>query len=289
MKRFIIPGQIGLLVLLFSCPLWAQRQEFKEKINKEFTLTTDPGRNTLAVYNINGSITVQGYAGNKVVLEATKTIRADDTQTLEVGKKEAQLDFYQRNDSVVVYMKAPFDARPRRNMNISQNDIEYRYSFDYVLKVPYQMNLHVSTVNNGAVLVQDVAGTMKANNVNGAVTLKNIKGTTTARTINGNLEATYAANPPGPSSYKTINGQIKVTYLPDLSADVHFKSMHGELYTDFPSVETLPVQVTQNKQGAGGGTQYKLTKDTVVRLGKGGKDFRFETINGSVTIKQQQK
>ena len=289
MKRSIIPGLIGLLILLSSGQLWAQKSEFKEKISKEFTLTTDAGRNTFTLYNIDGAVSVQGYAGNKVVVEVTKTIRADDAQTLEVGKKEAQLDFIQRNDSIVAYMKAPFDSRPLRNQNINHQDIEYRYSFDYVVKVPYQMNLHVSTVNNGAVLVQDVAGKMNAYNVNGAVTLRNIKGTTKARTINGNLEATYAANPPGPSSYNTINGQIKVTYPADLSADIHFKAMHGELYTDFPNAETLPVQVTHNKQSTGGGTQYKLTKDTVLRLGKGGKDFRFETINGSVTIKQQPK
>lgn len=289
MKRSIIPGLIGLLVLSSSGQLWAQKSEFKEKISKEFALTTDAGRNTLALYNIDGAVSVQGYAGNKVVIEVTKTIRADDAQTLEVGKKEAQLDFIQRNDSLVAYMKAPFDSRPRRNQNINHQDIDYRYSFDYVVKVPYQMNLHVSTINNGAVLVQDVTGKMNAYNVNGPVTLRNIKGTTKARTINGNLEATYAANPPGPSSYNTINGQIKVTYPADLSADIHFKAMHGELYTDFPNAETLPVQVTQNKQSAGGGTQYKLTKDTVLRLGKGGKDFRFETINGSVTIKQQPK
>ena len=289
MKRSIIPGQLGLLVLLSSGQVWAQKSEFKEQISQEFTLTTDAGRNTFALYNIDGAVSVQGYAGNKVVIEVTKTIRADDAQKLEVGKKEAQLDFYQRNDSVVAYMKAPFDSRPRRNMNSNHDDIEYRYSFDYVVKVPYQMNLHVSTINHGAVLVQDVAGTMKAYNINGPVTLRNIKGTTTARTINGALEATYAANPPGASSYNTINGPIKVTYPADLSADIHFKAMHGELYTDFPNAETLPAQVTQNKQGTGNGTQYKLTKDTVVRLGKGGKDFRFETINGSVTIKQQPK
>ncbi|UOG73676.1 hypothetical protein MTX78_16275 [Hymenobacter tibetensis] len=289
MKRFIIPSLTGLLVLLSSCQLWAQKSEFKEQISKEFALTTEAGRNTFVVYNIDGAVTVQGYAGNKVVVEVTKTIRADDAQKLEVGKKEAQLGFYQRNDSVVAYMKAPFDSRPRRNMNISHDDIDYRYSFDYVVKVPYQMHLHISTINNGAVLVQDVTGTVKAYNINGALTLRNIKGTTTARTINGNLEATYAANPPGSSSYNTINGKILVTYPADLSADVHFKSMHGELYTDFPNAEPLPVQVTQNKQRGGNGTQYKLTKDTVVRIGKGGKDFRFETINGSVTIKQQTK
>lgn len=290
MKRSIIPGLIGLLVPLCSCQLWAQKQEATEKISKEFTLTTDAGRNTLALYNIDGSITVQGYNGSKVLVEATKTIRADNAATLELGKKEVQLDFLQRNDSVVVYTKAPYDSRPNRNnRNGDHKELDYRYSFDYVVKVPYQMNLHVSTINNGTVLVQDVTGTMKAYNINGAVTLRNIKGTTTARTINGNLEASYAANPPGSSSYHTINGQIKVTYPPDLSADVHFKTMHGELYTDFPDVEQLPLQVTQKKQNAGSGTQYKLNRDAVVRVGKGGKDFRFETINGDVTIKQQSK
>jgi hypothetical protein len=289
MKRCILPSQIGLLVLLSSCQAQAQQQEATEQINKEFTLATDAGRNTLAVYNIDGSVSVQGYSGNKVVVEVTKIIRASDAQTLAIGKQEAQVDFYQRNDSVVVYMKGPYDSRPNRNRNTGHKDIKYRYSFNYVVKVPYQMNLHVSTINNGAVLVQDVTGTLKAYNINGAVTLRNVKGTTTAHTVNGNLEASYAANPPGPSSYNTINGQIKVSYPADLSADVHFKSMHGELYTDFPNAEPLPVQVTQNKQNAGSSTQYKITKDTVVRLGKGGKDFRFETINGSVTIKQQPK
>jgi DUF4097 and DUF4098 domain-containing protein YvlB len=151
------------------------------------------------------------------------------------------------------------------------------------------MHLHVSTVNDGEVMVQDVSGSLRAYNVNGAITLRNVKGTTKARTVNGNVEATYLASPPEASSYNTINGDIKVTYPANLSADVHFKSMHGELFTDFPEVETLPVQVTQNKQSTGSGTKYKLTKDTAVRLGKGGKDFRFETLNGDVTIKQQPK
>jgi len=285
MKRFITPGLIGLLVPLCSYQFLALSEEAKEQISKEFTLTTEAGRNTLALYNIDGSVTVQGYAGNKVVVEATKIIRADDAQTLAAGKQETQLGFLQRNDSVVVYMKEPFDSRPNRHSH--HKDINYHYTFNYVVKVPYQMNLHLSTINNGAVLVQNVTGALTAYNVNGALKLENVQGTTKVHTVNGNVEATYAANPPGPSSYHTINGQIKVTYPADVSADIHFKSMHGELFTDFANAQVLPMQVTQNKQNTGNGTQYKITKDTAVRLGKGGKDFRFETLNGNVTIKQR--
>ncbi|ALW83779.1 hypothetical protein AUC43_00845 [Hymenobacter sedentarius] len=285
----IRPSLSALLLLLSSTGCWAQSKEAKEQISKEFTLTADAGRSTLALYNINGSVTVQGYAGNKVLVEATKTIRADDAAALEQGRKEAQLGFQQHGDSVVVYLSGPFDSRPHTNDHRSWNhkDIDYRYNYDFVVKVPYQLNLHVSTVNNGAVLVQDVTGPLHVGNVNGSITLKNVKGTTWAHTVNGNVDATYAANPPGASSYHTINGQIRVHYPANLGADMHFKSMHGEFYTDFANAEVLPVQVTKNQEGRGGGTVYKLTKETAVRIGKGGPDLRFETINGDVTVSKQ--
>ncbi|GAB3298895.1 DUF4097 domain-containing protein [Hymenobacter humi] len=265
---------------------WAQSKEATEKISKEFTLTADAARSTFALYNVFGSVRVEGHAGNKVVVEATKTIRSDDAATLEQGKKEVKLGFTQRGDSVVVYMAEPFDSRPHNDNQRSWNhrDIEYHYEFDFVVKVPYAMNLRVSTVNNGSMEVKDVTGPLNVGNVNGSISLLNVKGTTRAHTVNGNVDATYAANPSGASSYHTINGKIRVKYPANLGADLHFKSMHGEFYTDFPNAEILPVKVTKNQEGKGGGTVYKLSKDTAVRIGKGGPDFRFETLNGDVTV-----
>ncbi|MBH8557376.1 DUF4097 family beta strand repeat-containing protein [Hymenobacter negativus] len=284
-----LPSLPALLLLCSSSACQAQtspRPQFKEQISKEFTLTADAGRSTLALYNISGSVTVQGYAGNKVLVEATKTITADDAKTLEIGRAEAQLGFTQRGDSVVVFLTGPYDSRPHNNDRRSWNhkDIDYRYDFDFVVKVPYQLNLHVSTINHGDVKVQDVTGPLHVFNVNGPITLTNVKGSTEARTVNGNVDASYAANPPGASSYHTINGQIRVKYPASFAADMHFKSMHGEFYTDFPNAEILPVQVTKNREGHGGGTVYKLTKDTAVRIGKGGPDLHFETLNGDVTV-----
>lgn len=232
---------------------------------------------------------MQGYPGNKIVVEATKTITANDAKTLELGKNEAKLGFAQHGDSVVVYVAEPFDSRPHRNERGSwgHKDVDYHFAFDFVVKVPYAMNLHVSTVNNGSMTVQDVTGPLNVGNVNGSITLKNVRGTTQARTVNGNVEATYAAAPPGASSYHTINGQIRLHCPASLGADLHFKSMHGEFYTDFANAEMLPVQVTKNREGQGGGTVYQLTKDTAVRIGKGGPDLRFETLNGDVTVSKQ--
>ncbi|PJJ60209.1 DUF4097 family beta strand repeat-containing protein [Hymenobacter chitinivorans] len=278
-----------LLASLSSCHAQAQNREFREQVSREFTLTAEPGRSVLAVYNIDGPVRVQGTGGNKVVVEVTRTIRADNEADLELGKKEAVPGFLQRHDSIVAYMAGPYDSRPHENHGRHSNhrDIDYHYTFEYVIKVPSQMTLNVSTINNGAVTVQDVSGPLRAHNINGPVTLTNVKGPTDAATINGNVEAAYTSSPTGSCRYSTINGDITVQYPPDVAADVRFKSMHGELLTDFPNVENLPVQVVQTKEGSTGGTKYKLSKGTAVRLGKGGNDFRFETLNGDVTIKRR--
>ena len=282
-------GLPALLLLLFSGAAGqAQDRESKDQIRREFTLTGAAERSTVAIYNIFGSVTVQGYAGNQVVIEATRTISAPDAGTLATGRQEAQLGFTQHGDSVVIYLAGPFDSRPRRHDerrgNSNQRDVAYSYQFDFVVKVPQQVGLTASTVNNGTVRVLEVSGPLHVHNVNGAIALQNARGTTEAVTVNGNVEASYAASPPGASSYHTINGQIKVQYPASLGADLHFKSMHGELYTDFPSPKMLPAQVTKNQQDQGSGTVYKLTKETAVRIGKGGPDLRFETLNGDVTI-----
>ena len=289
---------LATLWLLPSGALRAQSQQAKEQISKEFTVAGDASRQVLALYNIFGSVAVQGYAGNKVTLEITKTVSAPDGTLLEAGKKEVQLGFIQRNDSIIVYTSEPRDSRPNRQIrhkgqnfdgNWDKKQPRYHYTIDYTVKVPNQMNLHVSTVNGGQVNIEDVAGTLHALNVNGGITIKNAKGATEARTVNGNVDVSYARGPAGASSYHTINGKITATYPADIAANLHFKSFHGELFTDFPKAEVLPVQVRQNKQTEGGGTEYQITKDTAVRLGKGGPDLRFETLNGDVTIKQQSK
>ncbi|GAB4027549.1 DUF4097 family beta strand repeat-containing protein [Spirosoma gilvum] len=287
MQLFMIPVLAGLA---FSCAQTpASAQEAKEHIRKEFTVSKGSS-NVFALYNINGFVKVEGYSGDKVIVEVDKAITAKTNADLEIGKKEFQLGFDQKGDSVIVYIAEPFDSRPRRQRHNNWNndrDIEYDFNLDFTVKVPNHMNLVVSTVNRGEVTVKDVSGTVKARNVNGAITLSNIKGTTDANTVNGAVDINYLANPPENSFYHTINGDIRVTYQSNLSADLQFKSMHGSFYTDFPNAEALPMEAIKSEQKTGSGTVYKLNKTTAVRIGNGGKTFKFETLNGSIYIKKQ--
>ncbi len=268
----------------------ANAQEFKEHVSKQFQVK--PG-SVVAVYNINGSIKVEGYSGDKVMIEIDETIKAKDEAELARGKKEFKLGFDQKADSVTAYTAEPYDTRPHQHWDgywNDNNDHERRYYnviLEYTLKVPYNANLRISTVNGGTIEVKDVTGSLKVNNVNGAITIVNAKGTTDARTVNGNLTVNYLSVPPDASNYYTLNGKLEVTYPANFAANLQFKSMNGQFFTDFPDTEILPTQVvvTQNKKADG--TRYKLDKNTQIKVGAGGKLFKFETLNGNIYIKKQ--
>ncbi|HEY4784427.1 MAG TPA: hypothetical protein VIH57_00195, partial [Bacteroidales bacterium] len=101
MKKIIFLLLAGTALCCLPLPLTAQ--SFNEHISKEFTPLKETSVTTLFIYNIEGSIKVQGYDGNKVLLEIDKTISADDNATLETAKKEFQLGFDQKADSIVAY------------------------------------------------------------------------------------------------------------------------------------------------------------------------------------------
>jgi hypothetical protein len=287
MKKAIVTLLMGMGIIC-AVPKTNAR-EFKEHLSKEFILAGDASHSTLFIYNISGFIKVEGYQGNKVLLEMDKTIGADDDKSLKEGKKEFRLAFDERTDTIMAYIAEPYDSRPHRHWqyNDDHREIDYNYNVDFKVKVPFGINLHISTVNDGVISVNNVSGILYINNVNEEISVKNAKGTTFAHTVNGDVSVNYLNNPPEESSYYTINGNIRVSYQPGLSADLQFKSTNGEFYTDFQEVERLPARVTKVQEKKGDGIVYKLNAITSVRFGKGGKIFKFETLNGNVYIKKQ--
>jgi len=268
----------------------ANAQEFKDHIKKEFTLRKSALNSVLTIYNFSGSIKVEGYSGDKVIMDIDEKITAKNETQLEKGKKEFKMVFEQNDDTVTFYIAEPYDTRPYRdsiNRRYDDRDIRYNCNLEFVLKVPFSMNLNVSTVTDGDVDITDISGRLSAHNVNGSIKIINAKNTTNAHTINGNITINYIDNPKEESNYYTLNGDLRITYLPDLSADMQFKTMNGHFYTDFTNAEVLPVRVTKTKEKEGEGTVYKLGKSRDVRIGAGDKTFKFETLNGNVYIKKQ--
>jgi hypothetical protein len=289
MKQFIILLLAGCVL---CCTQPVDAQEYKTHVSKEFTPRKAASASVLTIYNIFGSIKVEGYAGDKVILEIDETLSAKNNDALEIGKKEFKLEFDQGNDTMMAYIAEPYDSRPRRWSNNDRwgdrRGPDYKYKLEFTVKVPFNMNLNVSTVNDGNILVKDVAGSLRVHNVNGAITVANAKtGAMDIHTINGNVTVNHLGIPEAESSYYTLNGKLEVTYPANLSADLRFKSMNGAFYTDFEDVQVLPGRVVKTEEKKADGTVYRLNKNSDVRVGNGGKMFKFETLNGNIYIKKQ--
>lgn len=280
MKNLIIPILAGMVL---SCAnSTAQENKFKENIHKEFTVSAN---SSVSVYDLDGSIKVEGYDGDKVVIDINKVISAKNSQELEEGKRDTKLGFDQAGDSLIVYTAAPYDTRPNvRNQNVH---IEYNIHLDYTIKVPKNVSLRLSTINDGDILVENVNGIIKVNNINGKITLNNIKAANDVHTINGDVTINYTSLPPDNSTYYTLNGDLKITYPANFSADCEFKSFQGEFFTDFENVENLPSKIAKTTQEDKQGTTHKLNKASIIRIGNGEKKLKFETFNGNIYIKKQ--
>jgi DUF4097 and DUF4098 domain-containing protein YvlB len=166
----------------------------------------------------------------------------------------------------------------------SENQCEtlYDYRLDFTVKVPAQVNVLVSTVNNGNVTVAGVSGAVTANNVNGSIQLSDLAQETQASTVNGNVDLVFLKNPGKACRFYSLNGTINAQFQKGLAADMSFNSFNGNLFTNL-DLEKLPAVV--NKEERGDMMKYKV-KENRFRTGSGGALLDFETFNGNVYIKE---
>ncbi len=277
MGLFALPG------LTLDCRAWDYKEEAKEPVKHTFAA----GANTLDVDNVNGSVTVIGDSGNTIRVEGEKIIRASDKQELDRGKKEVTLDLNEKDGVAQVYVNGPFRNGGDRNRNNDNHSFHDRERRNY--EVIYNLTIHVPKANalqlrsvNGAVKAEEVMGKMEVRTVNGSVTLTNMGGAGKVETVNGKMTATFRQNPTADSSFKTVNGKIDVTFQPNLTANLRVKTFNGSAYTDFETTAVAnQAPATENHNGR---RVIRMGDSRVLRVGNGGPELSFETLNGGIEI-----
>ena len=265
-------------------------EEHKEKISKTFTFDGASDQNLLIIKNIQGSILVEGYQANQVSVDIDKVIEAESQKALQEGIRDITLGVINTGDSIILYVNSPYASLKRKDGKVSYrwdsglDDIDYHFSFDYLVKVPYGTRVNVSTVNEGDVKIVDTRATVRAGNVNVSVYLEKITAVTKASTVNGVVECEIMQKPVENCLFSTINGDIKIIFPPSLSADVSYNVMHGDFYTDF-DFEILPGRSESTKENSKSGTIYKIEKNPKFRIGEGDVKMWFKTINGDMILK----
>jgi len=163
----------------------------------------------------------------------------------------------------------------------------YEFEYNFKVKVPRNISLDLRTVNRSGIVVTGTSGEFRINNVNGGIEMRDIEGSGSVHTVNGPVKVTFARNPTGATSFKSVNGTLDVSFRSGLNADLKMKTMNGGMYTDFP-VSAVPVAASQAEQH-NGKYLYRSNRMTGVRIGSGGAELSFETLNGEVLVRNRDK
>lgn len=258
---------------------WPIRAE--ENIDKTLPLNGAPLR--LVVDNVEGYVHVTGVDGSNVHVKAHKVIRAEAETDLAEARNEVKLDISSKPGTVSVYYDAPWRCNGDTGGCHNNQRRFYRVFFDIDVQVPKGARTMLSTVNHGDVQLSDTTGNFEIKDINGPIQMTRVSGSGEVHTINGPVDVQFARNPREATSFKTINGTLNVTFQRGLSANLLFKTFNGQIYSDF-DVTALATPVSQPER-SDGRFVYRSNREHGARVGQGGPELRFETLNGNVNLR----
>jgi hypothetical protein len=258
-----------------------------ERVQRSLAFT-GAGPHRLEIDNVSGSIQVAAHDGAAIELTVTKTYAARTPDRLEAARREVTLDVKEEPGLISFFVDGPFrECWKDRRARLGWQEPGYEVRHDFVLRVPRQIELYLRTVNDGDIRIEGTTGDFDVSNVNGGVEMLDIAGTGRVRTVNKDLRIVFRANPLSPSSFASVNGDVVVCFQPALAADLRLKTFNGGLYSDFET-QGLPA-LTPVAERRGGKFVYKADRSVGVRVGTGGPELRFETLNGDIRILQRRK
>ena len=214
------------------------------------------------VRNTNGPIEVVAASGDSLVIQAEKSWRTSDPQSVQLVPVLTD-----RGLTVC----ALWDARERRcneggdyRMNgVKKNDVAVRFT----VQLPRNVPVDVSTVNGG-LEIDGVSAPVGAATVNGRIAVSTSTGPVNATTVNGSIEANMQTLTIGDVKLTTVNGSVSAGLPVKLSANIDAETVNGRVETDFP-VKIVGKISPRHLRGT---------------IGNGGPALRLVTVNGSITL-----
>lgn len=262
----------------------------QKEIKRSYPVSGDASAFVLAVENIQGDVIIEGYEGRTIELSLNITVDAYNQQELDQAMEELELDEISADNHLLLRMKAPF-VRYGFSKGIDGGGVQcegpdYRYAYDFKLRIPKGVLLRASTINDGRIRISDVAHVQHSSNINGPIVIDQVNETVNISTINGNIDITYASRPSKDGQFHTINGDITLELPDDFTAQVEAESMQGDLFSAF-DYEVMPQKMQVSKEQGRKGMKYQIEDKTVVKIGNStGPLFRFETLNGDMFLRK---
>ena len=280
------------LALLVCAALLGYAQD--AKTDRAVVPLTDPAKPVLIKADVlMGSITVKGYDGKEVIVEAKVRERSLTDEDEEEAEEDEDAEEEKDKAAKIAGMKKIGAVSTGLEVEESNNIVSisaesWKYAVDITIQAPRTSSLELQSTNDGDIVVENVSGEIEVENVNGSNTLKNISGNAVVNTVNGDVTVTMTrVTPDKPMSFSSMNGDVDVTFPADIKANVKMKSQQGEIYSDF-DITLKPVPQKAEEVSKSGKGKYRISFEKYVygTINGGGPEYSFNTFNGDVFIRK---
>jgi len=284
-------------VLLFAGTLGFTQELGSDKVTVPFSNPGKPG--FIDAYVQRGSITVKGYNGNEVIVEAilreSKLGGFGGDIAVKVADMigDAQEKEEDKSDKTAGLKKLSLLGSTGLTVEEKDNKMEIRtrtlkHSVDLVIQVPFSTSLDLSAMIGELIEVNNVKGEIEVSNQNGAIKLLSVSGTVLANSTNGGIEVTFVeVNPDQPMSFSTMNGDIDVTLPASTKANLKMKTDYGDIYSDFEiNVSQAPQKMEAEPEAEEGRYRIAFDKYHLGAINGGGPEFVLKTMRGDILIRK---
>lgn len=260
----------------------------KQKVQNSYQFEQQSSDNTIYIYNINGSVEIEGYDGNEIMVDIDKTLSARSEEKLKSAKKEAWFKVVSEGNGVHMFMKTPFSKLKMEDGKLQfeerNSSQQYRYKLDYKVKVPRNTNIHVLAINDGHISIDNIqTNLIYAKNINGEIQLDKVTAEMKIMTVNGDIALNYLDKHIENGHFKSVNGSFDINFVEQPDIEVTYKTLNGHLYTTFDPTEVSSF-VQKKDHSKKQGIKYKIKSQKVVKIGSGEHKFYFKTINGDINL-----
>ncbi len=270
MNRLIKNTFAVVFLVLFSTSVSAGRA-YGGRESLEFPKPSKPG--LLRIVSGIGDITVEGYDGQKVIIE-TKSSSENVSNPTEDEKAKGMkrisgfglsISSVEEENLIVItrsirnetdlFIRIPFNtslqfgggtlrtvvrmppAPPEGPFDTTGPDFNINRVIDNVDRILENV-FHSLNISNrmltGNINISNISGDIEVNTREGNVTLHNVSGEVVANSIEGELLMTFKEmTGEKPMAFSTIDGDIDVTFPSNIEATISAKNVEGDIYTDF--------------------------------------------------------
>jgi hypothetical protein len=322
MKTLIRQITAILFLGLFSLSVAADTTN-SDREEIDFPKPSKPG--LLRIVSGEGDITVEGYDGQGVIIEAKSSFRnAPSLPEDEKAKGMKRISGFgltissvEEENAIVItrsmrdesdlFIKVPFNtslqfgggaaktaarvAPPDEQVDPTAPDFYVDMVFENIggiLENVFSSFNPFGGISSGDITISNISGEIEVNTREGDISLNNISGEVVAHSIDGELLIVFKEIPKEkPMAFSTIDGDIDVTFPADTKATISAKNVDGDIYTDF-DMDISPVKKIDADRNRGwkNGLTGMFGNTVTGEINGGGADILISTVDGNIYIRK---